>query len=172
MFLQNDRGLGVKNGTLGTIADLGRQAMTVRTDDGRALRFDLKDYDRIDHGYAATIHKAQGMTVDRAHVLATPGLDAHGSYVALTRQRDGVELHYGRDDFASPERLARTLGRERARDMALDHAGADPAQRLRRAPGASTSGGMPPRATRRDPTAGRSRRSPRGRAPPGPRPLR
>ncbi|GAA0307698.1 Ti-type conjugative transfer relaxase TraA [Rhodovulum strictum] len=128
MFLQNDRGLGVKNGTLGTVAQLDRQAMTVRTDDGRAIRFDLKDYDRIDHGYAATIHKAQGMTVDRAHVLATPGLDAHASYVALTRHRDGVELHYGRDDFASPERLARILGRERAKDMALDHAGADPAE--------------------------------------------
>ncbi|MCV3272720.1 Ti-type conjugative transfer relaxase TraA [Roseobacter sinensis] len=128
MFLQNDRGLGVKNGTLGTIAELDRQAMTVRTEDGRAVRFDLKDYDRIDHGYAATIHKAQGMTVDRAHVLATPGLDAHASYVALTRHRDGVELHYGRDDFASPERLARTLGRERAKDMALDHAGTDPAE--------------------------------------------
>lgn len=128
MFLQNDRGLGVKNGTLGTVADLDRQSMTVHTDDGRAVRFDLKDYDRIDHGYAATIHKAQGMTVDRAHVLATPGLDAHASYVALTRHRDGVELHYGRDDFATPERLARTLGRERAKDMALDHAQADPAE--------------------------------------------
>jgi hypothetical protein len=128
MFLQNDRGLGVKNGTLGTIDALDPQAMTVRTDDGRAIRFDLKDYNRIDHGYAATIHKAQGMTVDRAHVLATPGLDAHASYVALTRHRDGVELHYGRDDFASPERLARTLGRERAKDMALDHAGTDPAE--------------------------------------------
>jgi len=100
----------------------------VHTDDGRAVRFDLQDYDRIDHGYAATIHKAQGMTVDRAHVLATPGLDAHASYVALTRHRDGVELHYGRDDLASPERLARTLGRERAKDMALDHSGADPAE--------------------------------------------
>lgn len=128
MFLQNDRGLGVKNGTLGTIADLDHRSMTVRTDDGRAVRFDLKDYDRIDHGYAATIHKAQGMTVDRAHVLATPGLDAHGSYVALTRHRDGVELHYGGDDFASPERLARILGRERAKDMALDHPGGDPAE--------------------------------------------
>lgn len=128
MFLQNDRGLGVTNGTLGSITDLDRKAMSVRTDDGRAIRFDLKDYDRIDHGYAATIHKAQGMTVDRAHVLATPGLDAHASYVALTRHREGVELHYGRDDFASPERLARTLGRERAKDMALDHAGADPAE--------------------------------------------
>ncbi|MFD1342247.1 Ti-type conjugative transfer relaxase TraA, partial [Litorisediminicola beolgyonensis] len=128
MFLQNDRGMGVKNGTLGTIAELERQAMTVRTDDGRAVRFDLKDYDRIDHGYAATIHKAQGMTVDRAHVLATPGLNAHSSYVALTRHRDGVDLHYGRDDFATPERLARTLGRERAKDMALDHTGPDPAE--------------------------------------------
>jgi hypothetical protein len=127
MFLQNDRGLGVKNGTLGTIDALDRQAMTVRTEDGRAVRFDLKDYDRIDHGYAATIHKAQGMTVDRTHVLATPGLDAHASYVALTRHRDGVELRYGHDDFATPQRLARTLGRERAKDMALDHAGADPA---------------------------------------------
>jgi ATP-dependent exoDNAse (exonuclease V) alpha subunit len=74
--------------------------MTVQTDDGRSVRFDLKNYNRIDHGYAATIHKAQGMTVDRAHVLATPGMDAHGSYVALSRHRDGVDLHYGRDDFA------------------------------------------------------------------------
>ena len=66
--------------------------------------------------------------MDRAHVLATPGLDAHGSYVARTRHRDGAELHYGRDDFASPDLLARTLGRERAKDMALDQAGADPAE--------------------------------------------
>jgi Ti-type conjugative transfer relaxase TraA len=95
MFLQNERGLGVKNGTLGTIEQVSARSMSVRTDDGRNVWFDLKDYDRIDHGYAATIHKAQGMTVDRTHVLATPGLDAHGSYVALSRHRDGMGLHYG-----------------------------------------------------------------------------
>lgn len=70
MFLQNERGLGVKNGTLGTIEQVSAQSMTVQTDDGRSLRFDFRDFNRIDHGYAATIHKAQGMTVDRAHVLA------------------------------------------------------------------------------------------------------
>ena len=91
MFLQNERGLGVKNGTLGTIEQVSAQSMSVRTDDGRSVSFDLKDYDRIDHGYAATIHKAQGMTVDRTHVLATPGMDAHGSYVALSRHRDGMD---------------------------------------------------------------------------------
>src|SRR5215831_6015405 len=68
------------------------------------------------------------MTVDRAHVLATPGMDAHGSYVALSRHRDGVDLHYGRDDFASQDRLVRTLSRDRAKDMASDYERADPAQ--------------------------------------------
>src|SRR5690554_6641156 len=121
MFLQNERSLGVKNGTLGTIEEVSTQSMTVRTDDGRTVAFDLKDYDRIDHGYAATIHKSQGMTVDRTHVLATPGLDAHGSYVALSRHRDSMDLHYGRDDFASQDRLITALSRDRAKDMASDY---------------------------------------------------
>ncbi len=128
MFLQNERSLGVKNGTLGTIEEVSTQGMTVRTDDARSVQFDLKDYDRIDHGYAATIHKAQGMTVDRTHVLATPGLDAHGSYVALSRHRDGMDLHYGRDDFAGQDKLVRTLSRDRAKDMASDYEQLDPAK--------------------------------------------
>ena len=128
MFLQNERGLGVKNGTLGSIEQVNGQSMTVQTDDGRSVRFDLKGYDRIDHGYAATIHKAQGMTVDRTHVLAAPGMDAHGSYVALSRHRDSVDLHYGRDDFAGEGRLVRTLSRDRAKDMASDYERADPVQ--------------------------------------------
>jgi len=126
MFLQNERGLGVKNGTLGTIEQVSTQSMAVQTDDGRSVQFDLKDYNKIDHGYAATIHKAQGMTVGRTHVLATPGMDAHSSYVALSRHRDGVDLHYGHDDFAGRDRLVRTLSRDRAKDMASDYERADP----------------------------------------------
>jgi hypothetical protein len=68
------------------------------------------------------------MTIDRAHVLATPGMDAHGSYVALSRHRDALELHYGRDDFANQDRLTRTLSRDRAKDMASDYERADPVQ--------------------------------------------
>jgi len=128
MFLQNERGLGVRNGTLGTVEQVNPQSMTVRTDDSRSVHFDLKDYNKIDHGYAATVHKAQGMTVDRAHVLATPGMDAHSSYVALSRHREGLELHYGRDDFANQDRLTRTLSRDRGKDMASDYEQRDPAQ--------------------------------------------
>ena len=95
--------------------------MAVRTDDGRSVAFDLKDYAHIDHGYAATFHKSQGVTVDQVHVLATPGMDRHSAYVGLTRHRDGVQLHYGRDDFADQSRLVRTLSRERSKDMASDY---------------------------------------------------
>ncbi len=121
MFLRNERDLAVKNGTLGTAEQVTPQRMAVRLDDGRNVAFDLKDYAHVDHGYAATIHKAQGMTVDRTHVLATPGLDRHAAYVALSRHRHGVHLHYGRDDFDSADRLARTLSRDRAKDMASDY---------------------------------------------------
>ncbi len=142
MFLRNERGLGVKNGTLGIIEHVTPQRMAVRTDDGRAVTFDTKDYAHVDHGYAATIHKAQGMTVDRTHVLATPGMDSHGAYVALSRHRDGVDLHYGRDDFADQskpvlsavEGLVRRLSRERGKDMAGDYTPEQhPSAELRRA---------------------------------------
>ncbi|KTE46388.1 MULTISPECIES: Ti-type conjugative transfer relaxase TraA [unclassified Sphingopyxis] len=128
MFLRNERGLEVKNGTLGTVEQVNQQGMTVCTDDGRSVAFDVKDYAHVDHGYAATIHKAQGMTVDRGHVLATPGMDRHSSYVGMTRHRDGLALHYGRDDFKDDAQLARTLSRERAKDMASDYARVDPAK--------------------------------------------
>jgi len=121
MFLRNERSLGVKNGTLGTVESLTATRMAVLLDDGKAVAFDIKDYAQVDHGYAATIHKAQGMTVDRVHVLATPGLDRHAAYVALSRHRYRVDLHYGRDDFADESKLVRALSRERGKDMASDY---------------------------------------------------
>jgi Ti-type conjugative transfer relaxase TraA len=130
LFLKNERELGVKNGSLGTVEKASADALAVRLDDGRRIQVDLKTYAHIDHGYAATVHKTQGMTVERTHVLATPGLDAHASYVALSRHREATALHFGRDDFADEAALRRTLGRERPKDMALDytdHATAVPA---------------------------------------------
>ena len=137
MFLRNERSMDVKNGTLGMIDQVSERSMTVRTDDGRSVAFDLKDYRDLDHGYAATIHKAQGMTVDRTHVLATRGMDRHSAYVALSRHRDGVQLHYGKDDFRDRLQLVRTLSRDRAKDMASDYRRAeharDPSVSLRQA---------------------------------------
>ena len=128
MFLRNERSLEVKNGTLGTLERLEGSSLTVRLDDRRAVHFDLKDYAHVDYGYAATIHKAQGVTVDRAHVLASSFMDRHAAYVGLTRHREGVELHWAREDLRDRAGLERVLSRERAKDTTLDYA-----VRLRRA---------------------------------------
>lgn len=121
LFLKNERELGVKNGSLGIVERAGRSSLAVRLDDGRKIDIDLKSYNQIDHGYAATVHKTQGMTVDRTHVLATPGMDAHSTYVALSRHRAETAVHYGRDDFQDEAQLRRTLARERPKDMVLDY---------------------------------------------------
>ena len=69
MFLRNERSLGVKNGTVGRIEAVSTTTMSVRLDDGREVDFNLKDYADLDHGYAATIHKSQGVTVDRVQTV-------------------------------------------------------------------------------------------------------
>lgn len=126
LFLRNESGLNVKNGTLATLEQVESERMTVRTDDGRRIAFETRNYAYVDHGYAVTVHKAQGMTVDCSHVLATPGMDRHMAYVALSRHRHGVQLHYGADDFPSMSRLARALSRNRAKDMASDYERREP----------------------------------------------
>lgn len=128
MFLRNERSIGVKNGSLGTVQNVDRMRMAVMLDDGRSIAFDLKDYAHVDHGYAATIHKAQGMTVDRVKVLATPGVDSHSTYVALSRHRERLDLYYGRDDFATRNKLVRAASRERGKDMASDYRAPTPAK--------------------------------------------
>jgi len=126
-FLRNERGLGVKNGTLGTVERIEGYTsgqgdrLTVRLDDGRAVGFDVKDYAHIDHGYGATVHKSQGVTVDRTHVLATSHMDRHAAYVGLSRHRERVDLHWSEDQVGSRERLTRVLGRERLKDTSLDY---------------------------------------------------
>lgn len=124
MFLKNDRELGVKNGSLGRVLEIDQEHVRVRLDgqDGREVDFSFNDYAALDYGYAATVHKAQGATVERSYVLATPGMDRHLAYVGLTRHREGVELFAGRDDFAGYEALEQRLSRARLKDFTLDYA--------------------------------------------------
>jgi Ti-type conjugative transfer relaxase TraA len=114
-FLRNERSLGVKNGTLGTLAAIAGAGagahFKVRLDSGREVAFALKDYDALDHGYAATMHKAQGVTVDHAHVLLSASMDRHLTYVALSRHRESVRLHWSEEEMGNSARMAERLAR-------------------------------------------------------------
>lgn len=93
----------VKNGMLGTVTAItdkrGSLQLSIRLDSGRDVVFGEESYRNIDHGYAATIHKSQGATVERTFVLATGMMDRHLTYVAMTRHRDRVDLYAAREDF-------------------------------------------------------------------------
>ena len=56
------------------------------------------DTDHLDYAYALTIHRAQGATYDRAHVLAAGG-GRELAYVALSRARHHTTIHTTADNL-------------------------------------------------------------------------
>ena len=136
-FLRNERDLGVKNGSLGIIEGIEHGVLSVKLDGlSTRVQVDTKFYKHLDYGYAATVHKAQGTTVDRSYVLATSHFDRHTAYVALSRHRDNATLFYARDDFGGRakdatdetvrQRFNDTLSRARPKELAHDYLEREP----------------------------------------------
>ncbi|MEC9463462.1 MAG: Ti-type conjugative transfer relaxase TraA, partial [Pseudomonadota bacterium] len=134
VLLENNRDLGVKNGMLGTVTAVEPDAIQVRLDGAgqnaaRVLSIPVRSYQSFDHGYATTIHKSQGATVDRAFVMASATMDRHLTYVAMTRHRHAVGLYAGRDELKDMKTLAASLGRSGAKETVLDYTAAFAARR-------------------------------------------
>ncbi|MGO8262426.1 Ti-type conjugative transfer relaxase TraA [Rhizobium ruizarguesonis] len=128
VFLENNRDLGVKNGMLGEVIAVAPDAIQVRLDgkaqtqDGqRQVTVPVNRYQSFDHGYATTIHKTQGATVDRSFVLASTTMDRHLTYVAMTRHREEVQLYAGMDAFKTERSLTEALSRSGVKETTLDY---------------------------------------------------
>lgn len=95
LFTKNDNALGVKNGTLGKVLKTDVHSITVQPDDKNAkpITVNLETYNSLDHGYAVTIHKSQGATVDKTWLLATKTMDQNLLYVAGTRHRNTICIY-------------------------------------------------------------------------------
>lgn len=146
--LRNHPGLGVTNGTHGTITAIGMAEGTVVLADRAGREYELTaDYlgsttqrggPVLDHGYALTGHKAQGLTVDQAFVLGSDQLYREWGYVAMSRGRTANRLYLvnAHDDDrdlavahaderrappldAATKALARTAAQTSATDAAL-----------------------------------------------------
>jgi len=127
LFRENNRELGVKNGMLATVERAEAGHLVVRLDSaqgpgqGRVVLVSMADYAAVDHGYATTIHKAQGATVDRAYVLASGTMDRHLTYVSMTRHRDSVRIYADRSEFSDVGALSARLSRSQAKETTLDY---------------------------------------------------
>ena len=139
VFLRNNAEMGVKNGQFASVLSVEGDKLTVQLDGQDKEKqtpfvLSIKDYGDIDYGYAATVHKTQGVTLDKAFVYAGgKGWNRHLAYVALTRHRDGVKLYASSLDHANLSELSKHLSREEYRDNVLDfplsyasHRGFDP----------------------------------------------
>lgn len=125
VFLKNEGSIGVKNGMLGKVlqASVGRILVEVgEGDERRRVLVEERFYNHLDHGYATTVHKAQGATVDRVKFLASLSLDRHLTYVAMTRHRQELSVYYGRRSFAKSAGLVGILSRRNAKETTLDYA--------------------------------------------------
>jgi len=59
----------------------------------RKITINPKFYSSFDYGYATTIHKSQGATVDNTYVLGSTLMNRHLTYVAMTRHKQDVVLY-------------------------------------------------------------------------------
>lgn len=132
VFTRNDYGLGVKNGTMGTITELNKQTLRVKLDreDGKEISFapNLNPY--FDHGWAITIHKSQGTSVDQTYVLASYEMTQNLAYVAMTRHRENVQVFGSNLDFWRPEKLPEVLSKLGEKLSAADYLDAESLNKL------------------------------------------
>ncbi len=134
MTLRNNQRLDVRNGERGEVLSINARSrsMTLEMSDRVVeLPAPYLDAGHLTHGYAMTVHKAQGVTVDRCLVLGTDDLYREMGYVAMSRGRLGNHLfvvgeptreiepiHGPSLERSNEELLASALSTSRAQQMA------------------------------------------------------
>jgi hypothetical protein len=112
-FTGTDKKAGIVNGAAGTIEAIDGTHLAVRLDirQPKTINFDAANFDQFRHGYAGTIYRGQGRTLDQTYLYHSEHWRSAASYVALTRHRDKAELFVARNTAADVKQLARQMAR-------------------------------------------------------------
>ena len=130
LFLKNKKILGVKNGNFAEITNVkfsesGKVLnFTVVLDDdkSREITIDPNAYSYFTYGYAATVHKSQGVTVDNTHVyLGGRRWNRNLTYVAMSRHRYSCNVYGDQNTHKTLESLKYNVSRKAHKDSILDY---------------------------------------------------
>ena len=108
---KTDKSLGLINGMFGRAVSVTEDHLEVKLDGGRTVHIDPKNYGGFSHGYAGTIYKGQGRTIDETYLMHSFHWKARASYVALTRQKHHARIFVSRQNIPDVEALAKSMGR-------------------------------------------------------------
>ncbi len=124
LFLENNSQFNVKNGHFATIIEIKGSAISAEIGSGKQARivsFDANQYQNFTHGYAATVHKTQGVTVDNTFVFAGGKYWSRNlTYVALSRHRDNAYLFADKETHTDFDTLKKNMGRLSIKDAVID----------------------------------------------------
>jgi Ti-type conjugative transfer relaxase TraA len=130
LFLKNDKDLDISNGDFATITQIKNKEITAKLNNDKTVIFNTENYKNFTYGYAATIHKTQGVTLDNTFVYVKNGFwNRYLTYVALSRHKNYVGLYASQESFKNKEKLIQSLSRDGIKDTVLDFALAFPTRR-------------------------------------------
>jgi Ti-type conjugative transfer relaxase TraA len=140
-FTDTRKFAGIYNGNVGTITaiDLETGMIRARLDApggqvGREVEWSASEFVGFRHGYAGTIYRGQGKTLDHTYLYHTHHWRSAASYVALTRQRESAQVYVARETARDAAQLARQMARGEIKAASVAWARAEeltPAQRDR-----------------------------------------
>lgn len=131
LFLKNNADLGVKNGTTGTVLEAKNGKLKVRLDGDKAKEITVREGKNVEvqHGYAATVHKSQGATLDRSHYVPGNMADRELTYVASSRHREQCTMHATKDQLADRTAFEKQLATSHEKGTSADFVSRAEAQR-------------------------------------------
>jgi len=84
--LKNDRQYGIKNGEMWQVKSIDSQGNMVIKNENKEKTINIKEYNYMDHSYAITTHKSQGMTIDKViSDVSSAKTNYNEVYTAVTR---------------------------------------------------------------------------------------
>lgn len=126
LFTRNHRGLGVKNGDLGSVLMIDERlsTLTVELDSGKTRTLSASSYENVRLGYAVTTHKAQGMTATNSFILTDEAMqDRELSYVQASRAKQETRIFTTRMEAGNElVDLARRMATSHEKELAHQQA--------------------------------------------------
>ena len=97
------------------------------------MSWSAAEFQGFRHGYAGTIYKGQGKTLDHTYLYHSHHWRSAASYVALTRQRESAQVFVARETARDAAQLARQMARGEVKAASVAWATREEVQRAQAA---------------------------------------